>query len=151
MRTGARRGVSSLTAELRRRECVLAAAGARDISEVAMPRLVIVVDEFAALLQEHPDLGSVFTDVAARGRALGMHLILGTQRASGVIRDALAANCPLRVESARRGSRPTVALVIGTDAAAELPGGAQSRGLALVRRPQDRSRRSMRVALTGAG
>lgn len=53
---GARRGVSSLTAELRRREGVLAVAGARDIAEVDMPRLVIVVDEFAALLQEHPDL-----------------------------------------------------------------------------------------------
>src|SRR5690606_29972212 len=87
---GARRGVSSLTAELRRREAVLAAAGARDIgdSAVRMPRLIIVVDEFAALLQEHPDLGAVFTDLAARGRALGMHLILGTQRASGVIREA---------------------------------------------------------------
>lgn len=50
---GARRGVSSLTAELRRRESVLAEAGARDVREIGMARLVIVVDEFAALLQEH--------------------------------------------------------------------------------------------------
>lgn len=146
---GARRGVSSLTAELRRRETVLASAGARDIGEIVMPRLVIVVDEFAALLQEHTDLGVVFTDIAARGRALGMHLILGTQRASGVIRDALAANCPLRV-SLRVGEAADSRAVIGTDAAAELPGGVESRGLALARRPQDSDPVSLRVALTGA-
>lgn len=146
---GARRGVSSLTAELRRREAVLAAAGVRDVRDSDLPRLVIVVDEFAALLQEHADLGAVFTDIAARGRALGMHLVIGTQRASGVIRDALAANCPLRI-SLRVGDPADSRLVIGTDAAAQLPGGATSRGLALVRRPQDGEPVAMRVALTGA-
>ncbi|WP_175986026.1 FtsK/SpoIIIE domain-containing protein [Microbacterium tenebrionis] len=147
---GARRGVQSLTAELRRRETVLAGLGARSIaeSEGRLGRLVIVVDEFAALLQEHPDLAVVFTDIAARGRALGMHLILGTQRASGVIRDALAANCPLRV-SLRVTDAADSRLVIGSDDAAELPGGAASRGLALVRRPQDAAATTMRVALTG--
>lgn len=145
--SGARRGVSSLTAELRRRESALAAAGVRDIRDADMPRLVIVVDEFAALLQEHSDLGAVFTDIAARGRALGMHLIIGTQRASGVVRDALAANCPLRLSL--RVSEPSDSrLVIGTDAAAELPGGVASRGLALVRRPQDSEPVAVRVALT---
>lgn len=146
---GARRGVSSLTAELRRREGVLAAAGARDVREVELPRLVIVVDEFAALLQEHSDLGAVFTDIAARGRALGMHLILGTQRASGVIRDALAANCPLRI-SLRVADAADSRVVIGSDAAAELPGGVDGRGLALARRPQDTDAVALRVALTGA-
>ncbi len=147
---GAHRGVKSLTAELRRRETVLAAAGARDVSGTTLPRLVIVVDEFAALLQEHPDLGEVFVDIAARGRALGMHLVLGTQRAAGVIRDSLAANCPLRV-SLRVSDPADSRQVIGTDAAAELPGGAQSRGLALVRRPHDVDPVPMRVAMTGAG
>ncbi|MFB7250362.1 FtsK/SpoIIIE domain-containing protein [Microbacterium sp. NPDC056234] len=148
---GARRGVESLTAELRRRERVLAGAGARDIADpaVQMPRLVIVVDEFAALLQEHPDLGAVFTDIAARGRALGMHLILGTQRASGVIRDALAANCPLRI-SLRVSDPADSRMVIGSDAAAELEGGSLSRGIAFVRRPQDAAADAMRVALTRA-
>ncbi|WAA67565.1 FtsK/SpoIIIE domain-containing protein [Microbacterium oxydans] len=146
---GARRGVSSLTAELRRREGVLAAAGARDVRDVAMPRLVIVVDEFAALLAEHPDLGAVFTDVAARGRALGMHLILGTQRAAGVVRDALAANCPLRI-SLRVGDAADSRLMIGTDAASELPGGTESRGVGLVRRPADAEPIALRIALTGA-
>ncbi|CAH0128235.1 ESAT-6 secretion machinery protein EssC [Microbacterium oxydans] len=141
----ARRGVSSLRAELRRREAVLASAGARDVSEVSMPRLVIVVDEFAALLQEHPDLGSVFTDIAARGRALGLHLILGTQRASGVIRDALAANCPLRI-ALRVVDAPDSRLMIGSTAAAEIPGGAESRGLGFLRRPRDSDPQPIRVA-----
>ncbi|MHC9044991.1 FtsK/SpoIIIE domain-containing protein [Microbacterium saperdae] len=144
---GARRGVTSLTAEIRRRESLLAGAGARDVSEIAIPRLVIVIDEFAALLQEHPDLGQVFTDVAARGRALGMHLILGTQRASGVVRDALAANCPLRF-SLRVADAADSRLVIGTAEAAELPGGAESRGLGFVRRPQDLEPQIVRVART---
>lgn len=144
---GARRGVSSLTAELRRRESVIAAAGARDISQVAMPRVVIVVDEFAALVQEHGDLAAVFTDIAARGRALGMHLVLGTQRASGVIRDALAANCPLRV-SLRVGDVADSRAVIGSDAAAEISGGTETRGIAFARRPRDSQARALRVALT---
>lgn len=147
----ARRGVQSLTAELRRREGILAEMGARNVAEAdgRLSRLVIVVDEFAALLHEYPDLGVVFTDIAARGRALGMHLILGTQRAAGVIRDALAANCPLRV-SLRVTEAADSRLVIGSDDAAELPGGAASRGLAFVRRPQDAEAAAARIALTGA-
>ncbi|MEV7620442.1 FtsK/SpoIIIE domain-containing protein [Microbacterium sp. NPDC089321] len=145
---GARRGVGSLSAELRRREAALAAAGARDVRECpSLGRLVIVVDEFAALVQEHPDLAQIFTDIAARGRALGMHLVLGTQRAGGVIRDALAANCPLRL-SLRVAESADSRLVIGSDAAADLPGGLESRGLGYVRRPEDVEPHPMRVALT---
>ncbi|PKI91936.1 hypothetical protein CW368_03545 [Actinomycetales bacterium SN12] len=145
---GARRGVGSLSAELRRREAALATAGVRDVSEFpALARLVIVVDEFAALVQEHPDLAQIFTDVAARGRALGMHLILGTQRAGGVIRDALAANCPLRL-SLRVAEAADSRFVIGSEAAAALPGGSASRGLVYVRRPEDVEPHAMRVALT---
>lgn len=144
---GARRGVQSLTAELRRRESALAAAGVRDVRETSLPRLVIVVDEFAALVSEHPDLAAIFTDVAARGRALGMHLILRTQRASGVIREALAANCPLRL-SLRVSDPADSRAVLGTTAAAELPGGASAQGLCLVRRPHDPAPVATRVALS---
>jgi S-DNA-T family DNA segregation ATPase FtsK/SpoIIIE len=145
---GARRAVESLRAELRRREGALAAAGVRDIRDERgdLARLVIVVDEFAALLGMHPDLHAVFTDVAARGRALGMHLILGTQRASGVVRDALLANCPLRI-SLRVTDAADSRAVVGTDGAASLPGGQEARGLALVRRAADDEPQRLRVAL----
>src|SRR5690606_10068000 len=111
--------------------------------------VAFVVDDSAALGSERADLAVVFTDIAAGARALGMHLILGTQRVGGVIRDALAANCPLRV-SLRVTDAADSRLVIGSDDAAELPGGAQSRGLAFVRRPQDATAIAVRVALTGA-
>jgi S-DNA-T family DNA segregation ATPase FtsK/SpoIIIE len=146
---GARRGVESLRAELRRREAVLAQAGARDIASpgVQLPRLVIVVDEFAALVAEHPELVEVFTDIAARGRALGMHLVLGTQRATGVFREALMANCPLRL-SLRVSDTADSRVVVGSDEAAQLPGDLASRGLAIVRRPRDAVAHRFRVALS---
>ena len=147
---GAERGVRSLRAELRRREGVLSEHGARSIAEAdgVLGRLVIVVDEFAALVQQHPDLAAVFTDIAARGRALGMHLILGTQRATGVIRDALAANCPLRIALRVTDAADSRAM-IGTDDAALLPGDVAGRGLAFVRRAQDAVPAAFRVARTG--
>lgn len=146
---GARRAVESLRAELRAREACLAEAGARDVSDprVELPRLVIVVDEFAAMLQEHPDLHAVFTDVAARGRALGLHLVLGTQRAGGVLRDALIANSPLRI--ALRVAEPSESrALLGGDDAAALPGGADGRGLAWIRRAGDVRPRLTRIALS---
>lgn len=135
---GASRALESLRAEIRHREEVIGRAGARDVFDdgVDLPRLVIVVDELAALLDGHRELGAVFADVAARGRALGMHLILGTQRATGVIREGLIANCPLRI-SLRVVDAGDSTFVLGTDAAAALPGDPASRGLALIRRAAD--------------
>lgn len=78
-----------------------------------------------------------------------MHLILGTQRASGVIRDALATNCPLRI-GLRVVDAADSRLVIGSSAAAEIAGGPESRGLGFVRRPQDAEAQALRVARTDA-
>ncbi|MFE1665936.1 FtsK/SpoIIIE domain-containing protein [Microbacterium sp. P02] len=149
--SGARRAIESLRAEVRWRETELARSGARDVSDdrVGLPRLVIVVDEFAALVDAHPELQAVFTDVAARGRALGMHLILGTQRVAGVIRDALLTNCPLRL-SLRVTDAADSRAVVGTDQAAALPGSAEGRGLALVRRASDAAPHPIRIALSTA-
>lgn len=148
---GARRAIESLRAEVRWREAVIAGVGARDILDprVELPRLVVVVDEFAALLGDHPELHAVFADVAARGRALGVHLVLGTQRAAGVIRDSLLANCPLRI-SLRVTDPSDSRAVIGTDEAALLPGDASGRGLALLRRGADNAPRPVRIALSHA-
>ncbi|MFG6443761.1 FtsK/SpoIIIE domain-containing protein [Microbacterium sp. P07] len=143
----ARRAIESLRAELRHREAELARSGARDIAEVDLPRLVIVVDEFAVLRETHPELEALFTDIAARGRALGMHLVIGTQRASGVLRDGLLANCPLRL-SLRVSEAHDSRTVVGTDEAATLPGGAGGRGLAIVRRAGDARTSRVRMALS---
>ncbi|MCR2813464.1 FtsK/SpoIIIE domain-containing protein [Microbacterium sp. zg.Y1090] len=144
----AHRAIHSLRAELRHRERVLAEAGARDVDEAGevLPRLVIVVDEYAALVGTQPELHALFADIAARGRALGMHLILAGQRAAGVFRDALLANCPLRV-SLRVTDVGDARLMLGGDDAALLPGEPAARGLALVRRAADRTARGVRVAV----
>ncbi len=115
---GATRALRSLSAELRHRERVIAQAGARSIDEVSgLARLVIAVDEFAAMAAELPDLHALFADVAARGRSLGVHLVLCTQRPAGVVRDAVLANASLRI-SLRVNNRADSTAVIGTDAAA---------------------------------
>jgi S-DNA-T family DNA segregation ATPase FtsK/SpoIIIE len=129
----AERALSSLRAEIRWREKTLRDAGARDISDPRLvgrlARLLIVVDEFAAMLSEFPQLHDVFADIAARGRSLGMHLVLCTQRPSGVVRDSLLANCELRL-SLRVNNAADSTAIIGTPAASALP--AEHRGRCLV-------------------
>ena len=60
-------------------------------------RLVIVVDEFAALADELPELLSGLVAIAARGRSLGVHLVLATQRPAGVVSAEIQANLALRI------------------------------------------------------
>ncbi len=45
-----------------------------------LPALFIVVDEFAELLQHHPDFAELFAAIGRVGRSLGMHLLLASQR-----------------------------------------------------------------------
>ena len=102
------RALVSLGAELRRREHLLADHGASDIAayqelrrrspELApLPRLVLVVDEFASMVRELPDFVSGLVTIAQRGRSLGIHLVLATQRPSGAITPDIRANTNLRI------------------------------------------------------
>ena len=96
------RALASLTAELRRRESVLAAAHAKDLDEHRrrggeLARLVIVVDEFASLAEELPEFVHGLIGIAQRGRSLGVHLVLATQRPEGVVSADIRANTNLRL------------------------------------------------------
>ncbi|MEV7524608.1 FtsK/SpoIIIE domain-containing protein [Streptomyces sp. NPDC091371] len=102
------RALTSLTAELKRREHILAEAGAKDIEDyvdllhrepgrTAMPRLLIVIDEFASMVRDLPDFVKGLVNIAQRGRSLGIHLILATQRPSGVVSPEIRANTNLRI------------------------------------------------------
>jgi S-DNA-T family DNA segregation ATPase FtsK/SpoIIIE len=97
------RALASLTAELRRREAVFKAAGAKDLEDYqrlgqdALPRLVIVVDEFATLAEELPEFVGGLVGIAQRGRSLGVHLVLATQRPEGVVSADIRANTNLRL------------------------------------------------------
>jgi S-DNA-T family DNA segregation ATPase FtsK/SpoIIIE len=120
------RALTSLRAELQRRMGILEGR-AKDLVEMlqvapdeAPPSLVIVVDEFAALVKEIPDFVAGIVDIAQRGRSLGIHLVLATQRPTGVVNDAILANTNLRISL--RVLDPTDSNnIIGTRDAADIP------------------------------
>lgn len=87
----AARALASLRAELRRREKLALTAAPPP------PRLMVVVDEFATLAVELPDFLTGLLDIAQRGRSLGVHLVLATQRPAGVVTPAMRANIAIRV------------------------------------------------------
>ena len=62
-----------------------------------MPRLVLVIDEFASLVAELPDFVKGLVSIAQRGRSLGIHLVLATQRPTGVVSADIRANTNLRI------------------------------------------------------
>jgi len=122
-----RRALTSLRAELRHREHLLNEKGAKDLVTLEKmgdpdcpPSLVIVVDEFAALATEVPEFVDGVVDVAQRGRSLGLHLILATQRPAGVIKDNLRANTNLRV-ALRMADESDSQDVLGERTAAHFP------------------------------
>ncbi|MGY1844191.1 FtsK/SpoIIIE domain-containing protein [Modestobacter sp. SYSU DS0875] len=118
------RALRSLAAELTRRERLLAAHGARDVDglpdEVALARLVIVVDEFATLVEDLPGFVSGLVGIAQRGRSLGVHLVLATQRPSGVVSPEIRANCSLRI-CLRTTDEAEARDVLGSALPAQLP------------------------------
>jgi DNA segregation ATPase FtsK/SpoIIIE, S-DNA-T family len=104
----AARTLSSLRAELNRRQAQLAAAGAEDLADYRrralvdpalppFPRLVVVADELAELKEQLQSLVDGLVNVARVGRSLGVHLILATQKAAGVVDGQIRANTDLRV------------------------------------------------------
>lgn len=119
----AARALAGLRAELRRRERVLATAGVPDVAALprgALPRLVVVLDEFRALADDLPEFLPALLRIAAQGRSLGVHLVLATQRPGGAVGPDLRANV-----SARLALRVTDTLesrdVLDDPAAARIP------------------------------
>lgn len=131
-----RRALASLSAELHYREHLLARYKAKDLIELerrgeveAPPSLIIIVDEFAALVQEVPDFVDGVVNIAQRGRSLGIHLILATQRPAGVIKDNLRANTNLRM-ALRMADEDDSSDVLGTKDAAYFDPALPGRALA---------------------
>ncbi len=131
-----RRALTSLRAELHHREHLLNAKKAKDLLELEKrgdpecpPALILVIDEFAALAGEVPEFVDGVVDIAQRGRSLGIHLIMATQRPAGVIKDNLRANTNLRV-ALRMADESDSADVIGTKEAAAFDPSIPGRGVA---------------------
>ncbi len=67
-----------------------------------LPHLVVLLDEFAHGLNINPNFRGAMDTIAAQGRALGVHLVLSTQRAAdfdGKIRPNIDIRMSLRVAS----------------------------------------------------
>ena len=131
-----RRALQSLNAELRHREHILQRKKAKDLFELERvgdpetpPSLVIVVDEFAALVHEVPEFVDGVVNVAQRGRSLGLNLILATQRPAGVIKDNLRANTNLRI-ALRMADEADSDDVVGSKVAASFSPSIPGRGVA---------------------
>lgn len=98
------RALTSLGSEITAREHLLGEYGVKDLTqlerehpEAAPPSLLICVDEFAALTAEVPQFVDGMVNIAQRGRSLGMHLLLATQRPAGVVTGNIRANADLRI------------------------------------------------------
>ncbi len=131
-----RRALTSLRAELHHREHLLNRKKAKDLLELekrgdpeSPPALVLVIDEFAALVGEVPEFVDGVVDIAQRGRSLGIHLIMATQRPAGVIKDNLRANTNLRV-ALRMADEADSQDVIGVKDAAHFDPAIPGRGVA---------------------
>ena len=59
--------------------------------------LVIIVDEFAELKKEEPEFMKELISIARVGRSLGIHMILATQKPSGVVDDQIWANTHFKI------------------------------------------------------
>ncbi|WP_158220398.1 FtsK/SpoIIIE domain-containing protein [Kineosporia sp. A_224] len=139
---GAVRALQALDHELRQRQRAFAEAGVDELSRYRvererrpelppLARMLVVIDEFAELRDDLPDLVQQLVSVGRTGRSLGVHLILATQQVSGAVSSSLLANVPLRV-SLRVQSVEDSHTVLGTRAAADLPSHVKGRALARI-------------------
>ncbi len=108
------RSLVSIQSELRRRQAIFNEArqvsgeGTIDIYKYqkmhraglvkeAVPHLFIISDEFAELKAQQPEFMAQLISAARIGRSLGVHLILATQKPSGVVDDQIWSNSRFRV------------------------------------------------------
>jgi DNA segregation ATPase FtsK/SpoIIIE, S-DNA-T family len=109
-----KRSLISIQSELRRRQAIFQEArrtaneGTMDIykyqkmhrdglASEPLPHLFIISDEFAELKKQQPDFMEQLISAARIGRSLGIHLILATQKPSGVVDDQIWSNSRFRV------------------------------------------------------
>ena len=109
-----RRSLTSIQSELIRRQAVFAEAGKKlnesnmDIYKYQklyragkvrepLPHLLIISDEFAELKTQQSDFMTQLVSAARIGRSLGVHLILATQKPSGVVDDQIWSNSRFKV------------------------------------------------------
>ncbi|MGN0325715.1 MAG: type VII secretion protein EssC [Lachnospiraceae bacterium] len=108
------RSILSIKSELRKRQAIfnqareIANEGTMDIYkyqkmyrdglvDMPLPHLFIISDEFAELKSQQPEFMDQLISTARIGRSLGVHLILATQKPSGVVNEQIWANSKFKV------------------------------------------------------
>ena len=109
-----KRSLVSIQSELRRRQGIFAAVSARTgVSNIdiykyqklrregivtePLQHLFIISDEFAELKTQQPEFMEQLISAARIGRSLGIHLVLATQKPSGVVDDQIWSNSRFRI------------------------------------------------------
>ncbi len=109
-----KRSLISIESELKRRQAIFAEASKKiGVSNIdiykyqklyregtvrePLPHLFIIADEFAELKTQQPEFMTQLISAARIGRSLGIHLILATQKPSGVVDDQIWSNSRFRV------------------------------------------------------
>ncbi|MGN0144723.1 MAG: type VII secretion protein EssC [Clostridium sp.] len=102
------RAMASIKSELARRQQIFNDYGVNHINQYnklfkngeadePIPHLFLISDEFAELKKEQPEFMSELVSAARIGRSLGIHLILATQKPSGVVDDQIWSNSKFKL------------------------------------------------------
>ncbi|WP_334104670.1 type VII secretion protein EssC [Muricomes intestini] len=102
------RALASIQSELRRRQKIFSEHEVNHINayndlfktgraKEPIPHLFIISDEFAELKKEQPEFMKELVSAARIGRSLGVHLILATQKPTGVVDDQIWTNSKFRI------------------------------------------------------
>ena len=102
------RAMASIKSELLRRQKIFSEHGVNHINgynklfkngeaSIPIPHLFLISDEFAELKKEQPEFMAELISTARIGRSLGVHLILATQKPSGVVDDQIWSNSKFKL------------------------------------------------------
>lgn len=102
------RAMASINSELNRRQELFLKYNVNHINgynklfklgkaEEPLPHLFLISDEFAELKKEQPEFMDELISTARIGRSLGIHLILATQKPSGVVDDQIWTNSKFKL------------------------------------------------------
>ena len=94
----------------------------------ALADLLVVIDEFALLMERQPEVRERLDTIATQGRSLGVHLLLATQSPSGVISHAIRTNTNLWV-CLRVVAESESMEILGTRDAARIPDASPGRAI----------------------
>ncbi len=102
------RALASIKSELKRRQRIFSECDVNHINgyhklyendkvDEPLPHLFLISDEFAELKTEQPEFMKELVSAARIGRSLGIHLILATQKPSGVVDEQIWSNSKFKL------------------------------------------------------